>query len=153
MNDLGTQNRTMDQGKGRNPRQLNLVSMPSQLGDLSAMSAAERAELVEQDGRRRILEEMVTSEAQALRSFFWAGGICCSGVSVAVGSALILEQFLSPSYAHPYVLVLGLKILALVGGAAGVVGFYPAIWFGIRWIRAIVRRRRFLSHGELMRKR
>lgn len=127
--------------------------MPTHLGDLSGMTAGQRAELVEQDGRRKIMEEMLACEAGALRGFFWAAGIFCAGTAACVGSSLILESYLSPSYAHPDVLVIGFRILLLTGGLAGVVAFYPAIWWGIKWVKALRRRRRFLSRTELVAKR
>lgn len=139
-------------GKQAASRRLNLVRMPSHLGDLSGVSPSERAELVEQDGRRRIIEEMLQGEASALRGFFWAAGICCSGTAACIGSTLVLETVLSPSYAHPDVLVIGFRIISIVGGLAGFVAFYPAIWWSMKWIKAMRCRRRYLSNGTLMAK-
>lgn len=124
--------------------------MPSQLGDLSAMSAAERAELVEQAARRRIIEEMIAAESEALRSFFWAGGFWCGGICASVGSALLLDGPLSPAYANPWILVVTLDILVVVGVLAAAITIYPAVWFGIQWGKAMRRRRCYLNRGTLL---
>ncbi|MBK1825730.1 hypothetical protein [Haloferula rosea] len=139
----------MSDSRDPKPVPLKLVSMPTQLGDLSAMSAAERAELVEQDAKRRILEEMITAESDALRSFFWAGGFWCGGICASVGSAFLLDGPLSPRYANPWFLVVTLEILAVVGVIAAAIAIYPAIWFGIKWLKAMRRRRGYLNRGTL----
>jgi len=140
----------MDDGPESKPLKLKMVSMPTHLGDLSGMAPSERAELVEQDGRRKIMEEMLTIEAQALRNFFWSGGIWCGGICAAVASTYLLDTVLSPSYSHPMALIVPLQILAVVGSLAGVIAIYPSIWFGIRWIKSMHRRRRYLKSGALM---
>lgn len=146
-------NGVMDEELDRKPIQLKLVSMPTHLGDLSGMSPTERAELVEQDGRRKIMEEMLIGEAGALRQFFWASGIWCGGICAAVVSSYLLDGVLSPSYSNPMILIVPLRILVVVGFLAGVIAIYPAIWFAVCWIKAMRRRRRFLSTGQLMQKR
>ena len=58
----------VEKGKAK---KLNLVKLEGPLGDLSGMTTAERAEIVQQDGRRRIFEEIAQAEAKA-----WRGGCC-----------------------------------------------------------------------------
>lgn len=134
------------------PLQLKLVTMPTHLGDLSGMSPNERAELVEQDGRRKIMEEMCRAESDRLRQFFWTGGIHCGGFCAAVGSSLLLDTVLYRSFGTYDGLVTPVEIIGSLGGVAAVICFFPALWFGVKWIGAMRRRRSYLKSGELMRR-
>lgn len=152
MHQVSVSNEVMADESGCGPRQLKLVTLPTHLGDLSGMSAHERAELVEQDGRRRIMDEMCQVEADRLRQFFWTGGIHCGGFCAAVGSSLLLDTVLYRSYGTFDGLVTPLEIVGALGGVAAVICFFPALWFGVKWIGAMRHRRTYLKSGQLIRK-
>ena len=124
------------------PKKLKLVRLNGPLGDLSGMTAAERAEIVQQDGRRRIYEEIVRAEMEAWRKFFLWGGMCAGGWTAVIVIGLGMELLRTKLAGLPDPLWALLGLISAVGGLLGLVAFWPAVFLFVKLLGAMRRRRR-----------
>jgi hypothetical protein len=133
------------------PKRLKLVRLDGPLGDLSGMTAAERAEIVQQDGRRRIYEEIVQAEMEAWRKFFLWGGMCAGGWTLGVLVRVGMEFLHRSSVDFPLWLWHGAMLLVSLGVLLGVVAFWPALILFGKLLAAMHRRRRAARGPSLRR--
>ncbi len=131
------------------PKKLKLVRLDGPLGDLSHMTPAERAEIVQQDGRRRIFEEIVSVEMAAWRSFFLWGGMCVGGWSLGVLVRVGMRFLYGAGMGLPSWLWNLLMLLVGVSVLVGVVSFLPAVVCFAKLLVAMHRRRRLGRSGSL----
>ncbi|BCX47700.1 hypothetical protein HAHE_16080 [Haloferula helveola] len=124
------------------PRKLVTVRMPDDLGDLSGLSPAERAELVQQNERRKIYEEVMKSESDAWRRCFLSGGICVVSWMLAVGCSLLMELVDRFPVDARDAAWIGLSLVAGLSALVGLLSFYPAVLHLAQLILAMRRRRR-----------
>ena len=131
------------------PKKLNLVRLDGPLGDRSGMTAAERAEILQQDGRRRSHEEIAQAEMEQWRAFLVWGGLCAGGWLMGLGSVVAMDWVGGLSSSWSKRLPVAFMVLGGVSWLGVMIGCVPALLSFVKLLIAMRRRWRLGRSGSL----